>query len=70
MFNRNKFFKKMVKNPTPENKYMYSKFRNRVVSEQRKFKIKYYQNYFEKHKTNMKMLLAGIKSIVNVNSKT
>ena len=70
MFNRDKFFKKMVKNPTPENKYLYSKFRNRVVSEQRESKIKYYQNYFEKHKTNMKMLWAGIKSIVNVNSKS
>ena len=28
MFNRDKFFKKMIKNPTPENKYLYSKFRN------------------------------------------
>ena len=44
MFNRDKFFKKMIKNATPENKYLYSKFRNRVVSEQRKSKIKYYQN--------------------------
>ena len=61
MFNRDKFFKKMIKNPTPENKYLYSKFRNRVVSEQRKSKIKYYQHYFEKHKTNMKMLWTGIK---------
>ena len=70
MFNSDKFFKKMIKNPTPENKYLYSKFRNQVVSEQCKSKIKYYQNYFEKHKTNMKMLWAGIKSIVNVMSKT
>ena len=73
MFNRDKLFKKMIKNPTPENKYLYekySKFRNRVVSEQCKSKIKYYQNYFEKHKTNMKMLWTGIKSIVNVKSKT
>ena len=70
MFNRDKFFKKMIKNATPENKYLYSKFRNRVVSEQRKSKIKYYQNYFEKYKTNMKMLWTGIKSIVNVKSKT
>ena len=70
MFKRDKFLKKMAKNPTPENKYLYSKFRNRAVSKQPKSKIKYYQNYFEKHKTNMKMRWAGIKSIVSVNSKT
>ena len=28
------------------------------------------KSYFEKHKTDMKMLWAGIKSIVNVKSKT
>ena len=28
----------MIKNPTPENKYLYSKFRNHVVSEQCKSK--------------------------------
>ena len=70
MFNREKFFKKMIKNPTPENKYLYSKFRNRVVSEQRKSKIKYYHNYFEKHKANMKILWADIKSIANLKSET
>ena len=38
-------------------------------SSQRKSKIEYYQNYFEKHKTNMKMLQTGIKSIVNLKAK-
>ena len=70
MFNRDKFFKKTIKNPTSVSKYLYYKFRNQVVSEQHKFKIKYYQSYFEKHKTNMKMLRTGIKSIVNVKPKT
>ena len=67
---RDKLFKKMINHPTPSNKYLYSKFRNRVVTEQRKGKIKYFQNYFEKHKSNMKMLWSGIKSVINTNTKT
>ena len=59
----------MTKNPSTTNKYLYHKFRNRVVSEQRKGKIKYFQSYFEKNKTNMKMLWTGIKSTVNVKAK-
>ena len=39
MFNKRQAFKKMIKNPTPENKYLYSKFRNRVVSEDPKLSI-------------------------------
>ena len=66
---RDKYFKSMTKNPSNTNKYLYRKFRNRVVSEQRKGKIKYFQSYFEKNKTNMKMLWTGIKSIVNVKAK-
>ena len=60
----------MVPSPTPSNKYLYFNFRNHVVSEERKSKIRYSQNYFEKNKTNMKMLWAGIRSIVNVKVKT
>ena len=69
MHYRDKYFKSMTKNPSTTNKYLYCKFRNRVVSEQRKGKIKYFQSYFEKNKTNMKMLWTGIKSIVNVKAK-
>ena len=46
---RDKLFNKMVQSPTPSNKYLYSKFRNRVVFEQSKSKIRYFQNYFEKN---------------------
>ena len=66
---RDKLFGKMVKSPSADNKYLYSKFRNCAVSEQRKSKIEYFQNYFEKHKANMKMLWTGIKSIVNLKAK-
>ena len=45
--------------------YLYKKFRNKVVSEVRKSKNKYYAEYFAKHKTNMKMLWSGIRSIIN-----
>ena len=67
---RDKLFNKMVQSPTPSNKYLYSKFRNRVVSEQRKSKIRHFEDYFEKNKTDMKMLWTGIRSIVNVKVKT
>ena len=66
---RDKLFHTMNKNPTPSNKYLYRKLRNRVVSEQRQGKIRYFKNYFEVHKTNMKMLWSGIKSIVNMKAK-
>ena len=61
---------KMNKNPTDDNKFLYRKFRNRVVAEQRNNKIKYYKEYFEKYKTNMKMLWSGIRSIVNVKNRS
>ena len=46
----------MIKTPSPSNRYLYKKFRNRVVSEQRREKTRHFQNYFETHKTNIKML--------------
>ena len=66
---RDKLFNEMKKHPTPSNKYLYHKFRNRVVSEQRRGKKSYFQEYFEKHKTNMKMLCHGIRPIVNTSNK-
>ena len=72
MYLRDKLFNKANKSPTSSNKYLHRKFRNRVVAEQRQSRVKYFQNYFEKYKTNMKMLWGGIRSIVNVkkNSNT
>ena len=67
MPDRDRLFAKMVKSPSAANKYLYSKFRNHAVSEQRK--VEYYQNYFEKHKTNMKLLCTGIESIINLKAK-
>ena len=70
MAHRDKLFQNMNKDPTPSNKYLYKKFRNRVVAEIRSGKVTYFKNCFEQSKTNMKMLWSGSKSIVNVKSKT
>ena len=56
MHYRDKLFASMNRNSIPSNRYLYKKFRNRVVAEQRKSKIDYFQKYFETNKTNMKML--------------
>ena len=48
---------------------LYKKFRNRVVSENRKSKINYFDTYFQANKSNMKNLWTGIKSIINTKSK-
>ena len=47
---RDKLFNNMIKNLSPSNKYLYKKFRNRVLSEQRREKIDYFHRYFETHK--------------------
>ena len=63
---RDKLFANMNRNSTPSNRYLYKKFRKRVVAEQRKSKIDYFQKYFETIKTNMRMLWSDIRSTVNV----
>ena len=48
MYLIDKLFNKANKSPTSSNKYLYRKFINRVVAEQRQSETKYFQNYFEK----------------------
>ena len=69
MYLRDRMFNKANKDPTPDNKYLYRRFRNRVVAEQRKTKVTYFKDYFEKYKTNMKMLWSGIRSLVNIKNR-
>ena len=69
MYLRDRMFNKANKDPTPDNKYLYRKFRNRIVAEQRETKIIYFKDYFEKYKTNMKMLRSGIRSLVNIKNR-
>ena len=45
-------------------------FRNRVLQELKKSKNRYYHDYFEENKTNIKNIWSGIREIVNIrNSK-
>ena len=66
---RDKLLHKLNKKYTVNGEYLYKKFRNRVVSEHRSSKIKYYNFYFTEHKSNMKMLWSGIRSIINIKNK-
>ena len=63
---RDKLLRKLNRKFTHNNEYLYKKFRNRVVNELRTSKTKYYNQYFAEHKSNMKMLWSGIKSIINI----
>ena len=60
--------RKLNKKFTHNNEYLYKKFRNPVVSELRTSRINYYNQYFAEHKSNMKMLRTGIKSIIKIKS--
>ena len=66
---RDKLLHKLDKKYTENGEYLYKKFRNRVVSELRSSKIKYYNLYFIEYKSNMKMLWSGIRSIINIKNK-
>ena len=57
---RDKYLRRFNKTHSLDMKYLFKKFRNKVVTEIRKSKNDYYADYFTKHKTNMKMLLSGI----------
>ena len=65
---RDKLKRKLNKKFTHNNEYLYKKFRNRVVSELRTNRINYFNQYFTEYKSNMKMLWAGIKSVINIKS--
>ena len=58
---RDNLLRKLNENSvTVSNKYLYNKFRNRVVSEQRKSKKEYFHEFFQRHQSNIKMLCSGI----------
>ena len=70
MTNRDNLLRKLNDNFTVSNKYLFNKFRNRVVSEQRKSKKKYFHDFFQRHESNLKMLWSGIRSTVNIRNKS
>ena len=68
MAKRDKYLRKFNRTHSLDMEYLYKKFRNKVVSEIRKSRNEYYAEYFTKHKTNMKILWSGIRSIINSKS--
>ena len=71
MSHRDKLFLKWNKNRGDVQTHnAYKKFRNRTRQEIRKSKREYYKNYVETHKSNMKQLWSGIKSIITTMIKS
>ena len=62
--------RKLKRKFTPDNEFLYKKFRNRVVSELRTSRATYYNQYFSTHKDNMKKPWSGIRTIVSIEHKT
>ena len=67
---RDKLLRKLRKSHSVVTENLYKKFRNRVVNENRKSKIQYYDSYFQQNKANMKNLWTGIKEIINTKSRS
>ena len=67
---RDKQIRKLRKSHFVVAEKLYKKFRNRVVSENQKSKIQYYDSYFQQNKGNMKNLWTGINEITSTKSKS
>ena len=71
---RDALYKKLTKkNLTPQNKILvsekYKKYRNLIVTLQRRSKQNYFQNYFEKNKCDVKKTWCGIRNILAISKK-
>ena len=67
---RDKLFNELNKHLTPFNKYFIINLGIEWFLNREEIKKSYFQEYFEKHKTNMKILWHGIRSIVNTSNKS
>ena len=67
-------YKDFVKEKDPNKKTrldsLYKHYRNRIVTLLRQSKKKYYSDYFEEHKQNMKKTWDGIRNLINVSKKS
>ena len=61
---RDRLSRKFKWTRSKKDEYLYKRFPNRVVAENRNSTADYFHSCFTKHHGNMKMLLSGIKSIV------
>ena len=73
MSKRDTFYKDFVTEKDPVKKArlgtVYKSYRNRIVTLLRISKKKYYTDYFEEHKQNMKKTWDGIRDLINVSKK-
>merc|ERR1711881_831641 len=74
MAKRDTIYKDFVKETDPNKKTrldsLYKYYRNRIVTLLRQSKKKYYSDYFEEHKQNMKKTWDGIRNLINVSKKS
>ena len=70
---RDKLLKQSSKSKDPVKKITYynlfKKYRNLIVTLQRRSKGNYYQNYFESYRSDVKKTWDGIRNILNVSKK-
>ena len=71
--NKNKVFKKYVKSKDATQKQTlhesYKSIKNEITFLTKNSKKAYYDNYFAKHKKDLKKTWQGIKDIININKK-
>ena len=74
MTKRDSLYKDFIKERDPNKKTRlgstYKYYRNRIVTLLRQSKKKYYNDYFEEHKQNMKKTWDGIRNLINVSKKS
>ena len=65
---RDKLYSKLLKckQLDPNLRYLYKKFRNKVVKDLKDSKSTYFNQYFSLNKYNMQKLWSGIRSIINI----
>ena len=65
---RDNLFQQFKSTKSADDFMLYKQFRDRIVNKIREIKKSYYHHYFDEHKSNMKMLWNGIKSIITLKS--
>ena len=63
---RDRLLRKYRKSNDQSDKELYKKFRNQVSKSLRENKAKYFYNYFQQNRKNMKELWSGIKSVISI----
>ena len=63
-----KLYSKLLKckQPDPNLRYLYKKFRNKVVKDLKDSKSTCFNQYFSLNKYNMQKLWSGIRSVINI----